>query len=103
MIQAARNSGPRGQELGLRGGEGRKQGEGWGWGLAALGTREGACLPVCRHQRSTNYRDIPEWGSLLSPRDGSKSGKKNVAFCFKDLSLISSCEEEIKNKKRITQ
>ena len=58
-----------------------------------------ACLSVAA-LRSTNYRDVSEWGSLLSPSIQDLSWKKNVAFCFKDLSLISSCKEEIKSKKR---
>lgn len=80
-------------------GDGRRQGNGGGAWLPP-GTREGACLPVCRRSRSTNYRDVSEWGSLLSPSIQDLSRKKNVAFCFKDLSLISSCKEEIKSKKR---
>ena len=86
--------------MGLRGWGGEKAGRGVGVGPGCpLGPgREHACLSVAT-QRSTNYRDIPEWGSLLSPSIQDLSGKKNVAFCFKDLSLISSCEEEIKNKK----
>ena len=99
VIQAARNSGPRGAGVGAQGvgrGESRERGGGPGCPLGP--GREHACLSVAT-QRSTNYRDIPEWGSLLSPSIQDLSGKKNVAFCFKDLSLVSSCKEEIKNKK----
>ena len=97
MIQAARSAGPRGAGVGA-GGCGREKARGGGVpGCPLEPGKEHACLSVAA-PCSTNYRDVPEWGSLLSPSIQDLSRKKNVAFCFKDLSLISSCKEEIKNK-----
>ena len=91
--------GPEVQELGLAGCGREKAGRGVGGpGCPLRPGKEHACLSVTA-PRSTNYRDVPEWGSLLSPSIQDLSRKKNVAFCFKDLCLISSCKEEIKNKK----
>ena len=94
--------GPEVQELGLAGCGREKAGRGVGGpGCPLRPGKEHACLSVAA-PRGTNYRDIPEWGSLLSPSIQDLSRKKNVAFCFKDLCLISSFKEEIKKKKRIT-
>lgn len=68
--------------LGLRG-WGGKQGEGWGWGWLPPGTREEhACLSVAT-QRSTNYRDIPEWGSLRAHQYRICQGRKMLHFVSK--------------------